>query len=46
MMDGSLETLVPGVRVELTTFRLPYHFGFRRHDVRGLDYPLAIAHAP
>ena len=46
MMVFCLETVVPGVRVELTTFRLPYHFGFRRHEVRGLDYPLAVAHAP
>ncbi len=37
--------LVPSVRIERTTYRLPYHFGFRRLIVRGLDYPLALASA-
>lgn len=39
--------MVPSVRFELTTYRLPSHYGFRRpirfglhrHAVRGLDYP-------
>ena len=37
---------MPGVRLELTTYRLPSHFGFRRHvarHVRGLDYPFTMA---
>ncbi|MBF0094203.1 MAG: hypothetical protein HQL34_06635 [Alphaproteobacteria bacterium] len=41
---------MPGVRLELTTYRLPSHFGFRRprlgfrrYGVRGLDYPFAVA---
>ena len=35
--------VVPGVRLELTTYRLPSHFGFRRPEVRGLDYPFTMA---
>lgn len=43
LLPPQSEILVPSVRIERTTYRLPYHFDFRRHHVRGLDYPLAIA---
>jgi hypothetical protein len=35
--------MVPGIRIELMTYRLPSHFGFRRPEVRGLDYPFTMA---
>jgi hypothetical protein len=28
--EHSASNLVPSVRIERTTYRLPYHFGFRR----------------
>jgi len=40
------KNVVPGIRIELMTYRLPSHFGFRRPKVRGLDYPFTIAPEP
>lgn len=37
------KNMVPSVWIEQTTYRLPYHYDFRRRTVCGLDYPLAIA---